>query len=102
VANEDVESGADATQAVRWSSGRQAAGIVIWTSFLSAAITSILCFAVVDPALFVPLHGPDPEAARMTGYALAFFLLWLASATASLLTLYLTRTARAAVSSTQK
>ena len=79
--------------ASRWSVTRQSVGIAVWSSFLAAAGTSVLCFAFVDPAVIEPLRGLGTAYARMTGYAVGFFLFWIAAFVASLLTLYLMRTA---------
>ena len=79
--------------ASHWSRARQSVGIAIWSSFLAAAGTSVLCFAFVDPAAIGLLPETGTTLARMTGYAVGFFLFWIAAATASLLTLYLVRTA---------
>ena len=69
-------------------------GIVVWTSFAAAMVGSALCFALVDPLTLVFLHGSDTDLARMTGYALGFFLFWLATALAAALAMYLVRTER--------
>lgn len=79
--------------ATHWSRTRQSVGIAIWSSFLAAAGTSVLCFAFVDPAAIELLPEAGTALARMTGYAVGFFLFWIAAATASVLTLYLVRTA---------
>jgi hypothetical protein len=81
---------ADARPAA-WPIRRQNIAIAAWSSFLAAALTSVLCFAFLDPAGIPGLAG----ASRLTGYTIGFFLFWFAAATASLLTLYLVRTARA-------
>jgi hypothetical protein len=78
-----------------WSPTRQRVAIAIWASFLAAAAATVVCFAFIDPAAIELLDGADTALARMTGYALGFFLFWLASAGASLLTLFLVRTTAA-------
>ena len=86
----------DGTQKA-WPQRRQDVGAVLWPSFLSAAGASVLCFAFVDPLLFdLAPESASPVLARMTGYAAGFFLLWLTAACASLITLYLVRTAHTA------
>lgn len=75
-----------------WSQARQRVAIAIWSSFLAAAAASVVCFAFIDPAAIELLDGADATLARMTGYALGFFLFWIATASASLLTLYLVST----------
>jgi hypothetical protein len=71
----------------------QSAGIAAWSSFLAAALTSVLCFAFLDPA---SIPGPDPAGglSRTAGYTIGFFLFWFAAAAASALTIYLVRTSR--------
>ena len=76
-----------------WSLARQGVGIAVWSSFLAAAVASVVCFAFIDPAEINALPGLDAPLARMTGYALGFFLFWFSAAGASLLTLYFLRTA---------
>jgi len=89
----ESEDRAPSPAASHWSRGRQSVGIAIWSSFLAAGGTSVLCFAFVDPAAIELLPEAGTALARMTGYAVGFFLFWIAAATASLLTLYLARTA---------
>lgn len=88
-----IEPELDATLPVtpHWSQARQHISIAIWSSFLAAAAASVVCFAFIDPATIELLPGADTTLARMTGYALGFFLFWTATASASLLTLYLVR-----------
>jgi cytosine/uracil/thiamine/allantoin permease len=69
-------------------------GIVAWTSFAAAIVGSGLCFALVDPLSLAFLHEADPALGRMTGYAVGFFLFWLATALAGAFTMYLVRTER--------
>jgi hypothetical protein len=78
-----------------WSRARQDVAIVLWPSFLVAAVATMLFFAVFDP----PLIGEGTAlerllASRETGYAFGFFVFWLLGAAASSLTLYLARTQR--------
>ena len=80
-----------------WPRRRQDIGAVLWPSFLSAAVASVLCFAFVDPLVFD--FAPESASlvlARMTGYAIGFFFFWLIAACSSFVTLYLVRTAHAA------
>jgi hypothetical protein len=85
----------DESGTVRWSQRRQDVAAGLWASFLVAALASVLCFAFVDPAelSFVP-HSGESTAGRMTGYGIGFFFLWLVTAAASALTLFLARTER--------
>jgi hypothetical protein len=79
---------------LRWSRLRQDVAIVLWPSFLVAALATMFGFAFVDPVLLGHDDYPPPGFAnRQTGYAIGFFFFWVACALASLLTLYLARTA---------
>lgn len=69
------------------------AGIVVWASFLSACVATLVFFAFVDPTLIgdddrPPVWIPD----RKTGYAIGFFFFWLMCAFASAFTAYLVET----------
>jgi len=72
------------------------AAIVMWTSFLSGGLASLLFFAAVDPLL---LRDAGPRLfdnlTREAGYALGFFFFWTMAAIASALSVYMIRTGRA-------
>ncbi len=75
----------------QWSRNRQAIAIVVWISFLMAAVTTMVFFALFDP---VELAGNfDLEIGREAGYAAGFFFFWILSAACSGLTAWLVRTA---------
>jgi hypothetical protein len=65
-------------------------GLILWPSFLSACIASVLFFAAVDPEL---LRDAGPrlfaDLDRETGYALGFFFFWVVAAIASALSVWL-------------
>jgi hypothetical protein len=67
-------------------------GVVAWCSFLVAGAATMVVFAFVDPeALHVAgAHGWFGD--RLTGYALGFFVFWLATAASGALTLYMAHT----------
>ena len=78
-----------------WNRARQDVAIVLWPSFLVAAVATMCFFAVFDPPLIgegTPLHGL--LAHRELGYAFGFFVFWALAAASSSLTLYLARTQR--------
>jgi hypothetical protein len=78
-----------------WSRARQDVAIVLWPSFLVAAVATMFFFAVFDPPVIgegTPLH--DLLAHREFGYAFGFFVFWMLAAASSSLTLYLARTQR--------
>ena len=73
----------------QWSRDRQAIAIVVWISFLAAAVGTMLFFAIFDPEqLFADMH-----LSRDAGYAVGFFFFWFLCAAASGLTAWLVRTA---------
>lgn len=77
----------------QWSRNRQAVATVIWISFLSAAIATMLFFAVFDPVELATTLDEELEIGRQTGYAIGFFFFWLLSAICSAVTAWLVRTA---------
>lgn len=76
-----------------WSRNKQAAFTVLWISFLSAAIGTMLFFAAFDPVELARLLDADLETGANAGYAIGFFFFWLLSAVCSGLTAFLIRTA---------
>lgn len=75
----------------KWSRNRQAVATVVWISFLSAAIATMLFFALFDPVEL--LDNFDIDISRQGGYALGFFFFWVLSALSSGVTAWLVRTA---------
>lgn len=51
-------------------------GIVIWVSFLTAAVESVLFFALFDPAYLGQLSSFAIDITRWQGYALGFVFFW--------------------------
>jgi hypothetical protein len=64
---------------------------VVWISFLSAAIATMLFFAAFDPVELAAMF--DLDIGRQQGYAVGFFFFWLLSGLSSGLTAWLVRTA---------
>ena len=77
----------------QWSRNRQAVAIVIWISFLAAAVGTMLFFALFDPVELGTLFDEDLEIGREAGYAFGFFFFWILSAACSAVTAWLVRTA---------
>lgn len=75
----------------RWSRNRQAVATVAWISFLSAAIATMLFFALFDPVELMDAF--DIDIGRQSGYAIGFFFFWIMSALSSGVTAWLVRTA---------
>jgi hypothetical protein len=62
-------------------------GIVVWASFLTACIATMVFFAFFDPLLLANDDVPPRWLRdRMTGYAVGFFCFWLVSGLASAIT----------------
>ena len=77
----------------RWSRKRQAVAIVVWISFLSAAVGTMLFFALFDPVDLTGIFDPDLDIGREAGYAAGFFFFWFLTAGCSAVTAWLVRTA---------
>jgi hypothetical protein len=77
----------------QWSRDKQAVFTVVWISFLSAAVGTMVFFAVFDPVDLSGVFDEDLEINRDAGYATGFFFFWLLSLACSALTAFLVRTA---------
>ncbi len=77
----------------QWSRNSQAIAIVVWISFLAAAIGTMLFFALFDPVDLIGTLEEDFGIGREAGYAAGFFFFWLLTAAASGVTAWLIRTA---------
>ena len=77
----------------QWSRNSQAIAIVVWISFLAAAIGTMLFFALFDPVDLGGVFDDDLHIGREAGYAAGFFFFWLLTAIASGVTAWLVRTA---------
>lgn len=75
-----------------WSTRAQLVAAVLWPSFLSACLATMLFFAFVDPGLIHGGGAPDIRRVRMAGYGTGFFFFWLVTAVSSAVSLYLVRT----------
>lgn len=76
----------------QWSRNQQAIAIVVWISFLIAAIGTMLFFAVFDPVELAGMLDSDLDISRDAGYAIGFFFFWILTATGSGITAFLVRT----------
>ncbi len=77
----------------QWSRNRQALATVGWISFLTAAVATMVFFAVFDPTELALLLDPEFEISRDRGYAVGFFCFWVLAALCSGVTAWLVRTA---------
>ncbi|MBW7859510.1 MAG: hypothetical protein KJZ96_01550 [Rhodocyclaceae bacterium] len=62
--------------------------LVLWPSFLVAAVAEAVFFVVVDPQQLY-LFGEPVRYSPIATYSIGFFGFWLACAASSLLTLFL-------------
>jgi hypothetical protein len=65
------------------------AGAVIWPSFFSAAVATMMFFAFIDPLALAEIGPIDIPVSRQTGYSIGFFLFWSATFSSSLFTTWL-------------
>lgn len=79
--------------AQQWSRNKQAAFTVVWISFLSAAIATMVFFAIFDPVELGDIFDAESEISHDTGYAAGFFFFWVLCAICSGITAFLVRTA---------
>jgi hypothetical protein len=66
-------------------------GAVVWPSFFSAGVCTMVFFAFIDPLALRDITCPDLVISRQLGYTLGFFVFWLATASSSLFTWILLR-----------
>ena len=71
----------------------QRLGAILWPSFFSAGVATMVCFAHIDPLALRDLTFPGLEIGREAGYTLGFFLFWIATGASSLFTWVLLRPA---------
>jgi len=63
---------------------------VLWPSFLTAGVATVLFFTAFDPRGLV-LYNWGLEISRLGGYTIGFFLFWLLTSISSALTCYFRR-----------
>ena len=63
---------------------------MLWPSFITAGIATVLFFMVFDPGELVA-NGMLPAVSRLGAYSIGFFLFWLLTASSCLLTCYFQR-----------
>ena len=72
----------------------QRLGAILWPSFFSAGVATMVLFALVDPIELRDISAVDLPVSREAGYTLGFFGFWLLTASSSLFTWILLRPAR--------
>ncbi len=87
------QSAGDASRLPRW---QEDIAIVLWPSFLVAAVETMAFFATFDPLELYYQAQLMREAfmPRVVGYTVGFFFFWSLTASASALTLFLARSGR--------
>ncbi len=60
---------------------------ILWPSFLTSALATIVFFTLFDPVLLANMAGLPPVS-HLGGYTLGFFAFWLLTASTSALTCY--------------
>ena len=63
---------------------------VLWPSFLTSGVATILFFTAFDPHI-LSLSGGFGEVSRLGGYSIGFFLFWLLTSVTCALTCYFQR-----------
>ena len=71
----------------------QKLGAILWPSFFSAAVGTMVFFALFDPEELFTMVFPGRSISRELGYSIGFFLFWIATAASSLFTWILLRPA---------
>lgn len=66
-------------------------GAVLWPSFLTAGVATMVFFANIDPLTLRAQTVPDWEISREGGYTIGFLMFWTVCILSSALTLFLFR-----------
>ena len=64
-------------------------GAVLWPSFLTAGVATMVFFANIDPLTLRSQTLPDWAISRQAGYTIGFFMFWGVTAWSSVLTTFL-------------
>lgn len=59
-------------------------GAVVWPSFFSAGVATMVFFAIVDPLELADISWPHAAISRELGYSLGFFGFWSRTLASSL------------------
>ena len=68
-------------------------GAVLWPSFLTAGVATMVFFANIDPETLRSQTLPDWDITRRAGYTIGFFMFWAVTVASSLLSVFLFGTA---------
>jgi len=72
----------------------QRIGAIVWPSFFSAGVATMVCFALLDPHDLREVVFPSLDLSREIVYTIGFFAFWAATLGASLFTAVLLRAPR--------
>ncbi len=75
-----------------WKRRQRDIAYILWISFLTAAVATMVFFASVDPEVLSGNNTLGWEITRDAGYALGFFGFWLLTASTAALVVMLVRT----------
>ena len=75
-----------------WKRRQRDIAYILWISFLTAAVATMVFFASVDPEVLSGNNTLGWEISRDAGYALGFFGFWLLTASTAALVVMLVRT----------
>jgi len=64
-------------------------GAVLWPSFLTAGVATMVFFANIDPETLRTQTLPGWDIDRRTGYTIGFFMFWATTLASSLLSVFL-------------
>ena len=63
---------------------------IMWPSFLTAGVATILFFTAFDPRLIMQVSGYG-DISRLGGYTMGFFIFWILTSVSCALTCYFQR-----------
>ena len=66
---------------------------ILWSSFLTSGVATILFFTVFDPELLL-IDKPWGDISRLGAYTVGFFLFWILCACSCMLTCYFQKPCR--------
>lgn len=69
-------------------------GAVLWPSFFTACVMTLVFFALVDPLELDAISALHLGVGRMAGYSIGFAMFWVATASSSAFTVLLARRER--------
>lgn len=74
----------------------QRVAAVLWPSFLTAGVATIVFFTAFDPQELAAVRGIEQTVSRLGAYTIGFFLFWVLTASSCALTCYFQRPCQSA------